>query len=122
MCLGAAGLWCSSDFARTFAKDSAWGSCRMLDWGAGRDGSGSTMYVFGQLVTSGDVNDRMYVQVNQTANEGGWERANPPSFALGEAVHGPMVASKRRWGEVFVAADGQGVYHGRLRALSNYLA
>ena len=59
----------------------------------------------------------MYMQLNQTANEGGWVRANPPSFALGEAVHGPMVASKRRWGEVFMAADGQGVYHGRLKAL-----
>ena len=139
VCLGTAGLWCSHDSAQSFARDAEWLSCTMLDWGvadseadvnavggaspnASSGSAAATLYVLGQRAVppNVDADAHLYARVGVGVGGSGspraatWVRANPPSFALGEAVHGPLVASKRRWGEVFIAADGQGIYRGEL--------
>ena len=66
------------------------------------------MFVLGQLDAE-DLNEHLFVSL-----AGAWVRANPDSFALGEAIHIPLAASKKRFGEVFIGSDGLGVYKGQL--------
>ena len=86
----------------------------------GSASAAATLYVIGQRAVPPNVADgdaHLYARIRGGGGSSDfavWVRANPLAFALGEAVRGPLVASKRRWGEVFIAADGQGIYRGEL--------
>ena len=109
ICLGEAGLWCSTDAGETVDQAQGIWSCRLVDWGAPAPGEAAeaTMFVFGRR-TQAEPHEALYAQI-----AGAWVRVNPDTHRLGRtAKGGPLAVSKKRWGEVFLGTNGVGVLRG----------
>lgn len=111
VCLGESGLWCSVDFGATMSRAAGVTACTLVDWGAPAPGetSAATLFVFGRT-DAAQTDEALHAKIG-----GAWMRASTDAHRLGRTSRGgPIAASKKAWGEVFLATDGTGVLRGTL--------
>ena len=110
-CLGSRGLWCSEDSAASFVQVTGVHTCRMVDWGHPAPGqSEPALFMFGK-VSETENDESLYLHEGEGTE---WVRISNASFALGRALHGPLAASKKRFGRVWIGTSGTGVLEGHI--------
>lgn len=113
VCLGNSGLWCSTDAGATLTRVTGVHSCSLVDWGApapGEESGSTTMFIFGQLDESASDDATLFARIR-----GSWFKVSSDAHRLGRTSRGgPLAASKKKFGEVFLATDGTGVLRGAL--------
>ena len=72
----------------------------------------TTMYALGRKELW-DLNERLFMRVTSIQQDE-WVLINPTSYALGQAIYGPLQAGKRSFGEVYLGTAGGGILHGKI--------